>query len=64
MTTRRYKAHFKASFEVTIEAPDDEAMKELVREMEKLPWGSWAAAADAHQIHCEWNHSKLLDAND
>jgi hypothetical protein len=63
MATKRYRVSFRASFDVTIDAACGEAAKNLAIEMERLPWGSWAAAADAHHVQCAWNTIEPLDAD-
>lgn len=63
MATRRYRIHFVASFDVTITAGCDLQAKTLADEMEALPWGSFAAAADAHDVRCAWNTIEPLDGD-
>jgi hypothetical protein len=50
-----YRVRFVASFNITIDALGPREARTLASEMEALPWGSWAAAADAHEVRCAWN---------
>lgn len=63
MATKRYRVFFKANFEITVDAACIQAAKTIALEMEKLPWGSWAAAADAHNVECGYRYIEPVDAD-